>query len=67
MDKTIPPADTKTGLALQTLNDEVMLESRGMRPNVPQNVILFTDGKPRDETTAIAKELKQKFNVRIHN
>lgn len=55
---------TKTGNALEYLRDHVMIPEKGLRNNVPQNILLFTDGKPTDNPIPVANELKKKFNVR---
>lgn len=54
---------TLTGNALYFLRDNVLLEERGMRPFVPKNIVLFTDGKSRDDVEGISAELKGRFNV----
>lgn len=52
-----------TGKALKFVNDVVMKEENGLRNNTPSNILLFSDGEPKDDTREIADALKKKYNV----
>ncbi|XP_077969911.1 von Willebrand factor A domain-containing protein 2-like [Styela clava] len=56
---------TKTGLAIQKLQDEVLLSSRGRRQRNDLHVIIITDGKSADDVTLPASNL-HKITSHVH-
>lgn len=50
---------TKVALALQYVIDEGFLEERtGNRPDVPDNIVVVTDGRSSDDPSDVAQRLR---------
>ncbi|NXX81622.1 MATN3 protein, partial [Urocolius indicus] len=59
---------TMTGLAIQTVMDEVFTEEMGTRPatfNIPKVVIVVTDGRPQDQVEDVAASA-QRAGIEIY-